>query len=1068
MGIISVPKTIVTLLITILLSTSGFALDPSKAVTQHTIDHWTDEQGLPQNTVHAVLQTGDGYLWLGTEEGLARFDGDTFSVLDSNNTPAITHNYISCLYEDSREELWIGTLGGGLLRYKNGIFKQFTKKDGISASAIYSIYEDAAGNLWIGTDGGGLNRLKAGEDHFTVYNEKNGLPSNIVKAIHMDSEKKLWVGTTKGLSRFQNNSFHSLPGDVPPPDEAINVILEDSRKNLWVGTIQGLYRLEEGKFEKIKVKEETSKIDIIDIFEDSDGNLWLATHHSGLIRFRDGVFSILSRKDGLGSDTVRSITGDREGSLWVGLGYNGLNRLKDDKFTTIANKEGLSDDIVFSIFEDSLGFLWIGTNNGLNRYKDGKYQYFTTKEGLTHNAIDTIYEDRQGAIWVGTDSGLNRLKPSRSGRYRVTSYLEEVYVPAIQEDNTGNLMTGTQVGVYKITGPEPEEFPLKSGLPTKFVNFIHKDKQENLWFSTIRGGVSRYGSGRFTVYNQNHGLAADTLNCIYEDDGGVLWFGSNNGLNRFQNGRFVTFTKRDGLFNNNIYQILEDKKGYLWMSSNKGIFRVLKADLHALADGKSDRVQSVSYGKADGMRSIECNGGYKSAGFKTKDGRLWFPTGKGVVVIDPENIKTNPVPPPVFIEQMLLDGVPTDLKKPVVVQPGIKRLEMHYTALSFVNPRKIKFKYKLEGFDEQWQDAGNHRAAWYTNLDGGTYNFRVAACNDDGLWNKTGASLSIQVIPPYWKTWWFNLFALILFAFVSYIVIHFFRKYINLAAFWKKQAYIGKFKIMDRIGAGGMGTIYKANNQLERSQTVALKVLRDDLFSDESSRKRFKQEAAIIDQLDHPNIVKIHERGQSGDNLFIAMELLVGKTLTQIISDKKKLELPESLHIMLQVASAITKIHGKNIIHRDLKPDNIMLVEKEGDRNFVKLLDFGLAKTQHQTRLTQTGIVIGTINYMSPEQISGSGSFAASDIYALGIIFYEMITGDKPFLGETTIDIMKQILDKSPIEPIRFRFDISFELNRLIMDMLKKEREERPTITEVFSQLKVINNNIKVLESQIH
>jgi serine/threonine-protein kinase len=371
----------------------------------------------------------------------------------------------------------------------------------------------------------------------------------------------------------------------------------------------------------------------------------------------------------------------------------------------------------------------------------------------------------------------------------------------------------------------------------------------------------------------------------------------------------------------------------------------------------------------------------------------------------------------------------------------------------------------LEGFDDEWLPSGSRRTTWYTNLDGGEYTFKVIACNNDSLWNSIGASIDITVIPPVWKTWWFLILAAMVFAFFSYGFIHFSRKYISLSSFWKKQKIIDKFKIIDEIGSGGMGTVFKANNLMNKRETVALKVLREDLFKDEANRKRFKQEAAIIDQLDHPNIIKIYERGRSGQKLFIAMELLEGKTLAHKIAEKKKLGLVESVHIMLQVADALSKIHSKNIIHRDLKPENIMLILKEGDSNFVKLLDFGLARMQHQTRLTQTGTVIGTINYMSPEQITGQGAFPASDIYALGIIFYEMITGDQPFIGETTIDIMKQIIDKSPIEPIRFRFDISFELNHLIMRMLEKERDLRPSVSEVLKQLRIIDRNIKTIET---
>ena len=496
------------------------------------------------------------------------------------------------------------------------------------------------------------------------------------------------------------------------------------------------------------------------------------------------------------------------------------------------------------------------------------------------------------------------------------------------------------------------------------------------------------------------------------------------------------------------------------MSTNKGIFRVCKKQLLDFAEGKIHHIDSVVYDKHDGLKSVECNGGYQSAGCKTRDGRLWFPTMKGVAFIDPENIKTNEVRPPVFIQHVWLDGKTARPDQAVEIPPGVKRLEIHFTALSFTNPQRVQLKYRLEGYDEQWISS-RQRTALYTNLDAGTYRFHVIACNDDGVWNKTGAALHFKVIPPFWETWWFRVIVIIGFAILSYLVIHFFSKYIALATFWKKQKYVGNFKLLDMIGAGGMGTIYKAQNMGDKSRVVALKVLKEEMFQDENNRKRFKHEAAIIDQLDHPHIVKVIERGESRQNLFIAMEYLEGKTLSQKIQEENKIEIKIALHIMIQIADALAKIHSKNIIHRDLKPDNVMLIEKKGDQNFVKLLDFGLAKTQFQTRLTQTGVVIGTINYLSPEQISGKGSSSASDIYSLGILFYETLKGEKPFLGETTIDIMKQIMDKVPLPPHRFRDDIPLDLSHLIMRMLEKDKKSRPLIYNVWEYLKTIESQLK-------
>lgn len=1051
-------------------------LDPERAMTQYTLKKWSDLEGLPQNSVYAVIQTVDGYLWIATEEGLSRFDGVRFSVFNQDNTPVMKSNHIKCLFEDARGTLWIGTLHDGIINYQNGTFYNIPALAQLQNKAIYTIHGDTSGNIWIGTDGGGAYRYSTDGDTLSHYNTGNGLPSNSIKSLYSDIGGITWLGTMKGLCRYDpaKDAFSLFKVSREQPKTAaeakdfdgdvINAIYRDSKENFWIGTVGSLYRMEGNSFTPLRVNPELEDVEISGITEDRDHNLWITTKNSGLIRYDGSKFSRLGKGGGFADNWILSITEDHEGSIWVGTSYSGLYRLNDEKFSTFGVKEGLADDIVFSIFEDSAGGLWFGTNSGLTRLKEGVTSTLTTRNGLSHKTVDTILEDSSGNLWVGTDEGLNRLPNVNASRFRTGSYLSDLrkhYIPSIMEDREGNLWVGTLQGAARIRGRNIMKLDQEDGLATRFVNFIHQDQKGDFWFSTLRGGLTVLRGDKFTKYSTREGLLSNSLNCIFESRKGVMWFGSGNGLNRFKDGRFASVTKKNGLFNNNIYQILEDNSGHLWMSSNKGIFKVRAEDLNLVADGKREQLVSIAYGRSDGMRTHECIGGYRGAGIRTRDGRLWFPTMKGAVVIHPARIKTNKIPPPVHIEGILLDGESIDLSQPIVVKPGIKQLEIHYTALSLVKPDKVKFKYKLEGFNEDWLNAGTRRTAWYTNLDGGEYRFRVAAANNDGVWNSTGSAIAISVLPPFWLTWWFITLALIAFAIFSYGVITLIRKYVSLSSFWKKQKHVGKFKLMDKIGSGGMGTVYKANNLMDKTETVALKILRDDLFEDESNRKRFKQEAAIIDQLDHPNIVKVYERGQSGQNMFIAMELLEGRTLAEKILKEKKLDLNESIHIMIQTASALGKIHARHIIHRDIKPENIMLVEKDGDINFVKLLDFGLAKMENQTRLTQTGIVIGTINYMAPEQISGKGSYAASDVYALGVIFYEMVAGEKPFPGESTVEIMKQILDKSAIEPSRFRDDLPFDLNYLIMHMLVKEWEGRPAINDVFERLKIVAMNLQ-------
>ncbi len=1053
----------ITLLMMVFSRGTVLSLNPGRAVTQYMIDAWNSESGLPTNSIVSLLQTSDGYLWLGTEEGLLRFDGVTFSTFDENNTPEITNNFINWLFEDSRKNLWIGVRDGGLVRYKNGAFKHYSKKDGLLHDVVNCVMEAPGGALWIGTQGSGIFKFQ--DNKFTLFTRLNGLPCDIVRTIYKDSKENLWFGTTNGLIRLKDNQFSNYDIKKDTEENFIRALYEDSDGNLWIGTQKGLFRMRGETIIPTTFNANFPNIRISAIYGDSDENIWIGTNSNGIFRYRQagGTFSNLSKTGGLADDTIRTITGDKEGSLWIGAAFGGLNRLRDGKFKVFGVREGLADDVVFAVVEDSNGYLWIGTNNGLTRlkYDRGESLNFGVANGLSNGAVDTIYEDRQGSIWVGTDNGLNQLKNSLSKIIKVNQYNLEGYVVSIMEDSFGNLWAGTTRGLFKKEKDSSTWQKVKleikgKGEHFKHVNSIYEDNKKNVWFSTYSCGLTKFSGGVFTVYNDKHGLGCVSLNCIYEDNEGVLWIGTINGLSRFRDEKFTHFTIKDGLFNNNIYKLLEDKKGNFWISCNKGIFTVNKKDLHDYAERKIAAIPYTVYSKDDGMRSGECNGGFQTAGCKTRDGKLWFPTMKGVVIIDPENLDINKLPPPVAVEQVALDGVSTALGEKITIQPGVKRIDFRYTALSFRVPKRVKFKYRLEGYSKEWVDAGTLRLATYTNLDAGDYRFQVMACNDDGVWNDNGAVVAFSVIPSFWNTWWFRILALTVFAVLSYLVISFINRYLSLASFWKINKYVGKFKLLDKLGSGGMGTVYKAENTMEKGEKVALKVLREELFENEKNRKRFKQEAAIVDQLDHPNIIKVYERGQSRRSMYIAMELLEGNTLTKKIEEEGSLDIFDGLHIMVQVTDAIAKIHSKDIIHRDMKPDNVMLIERDHDPNFVKLLDFGLAKMQHQTRLTQTGMVIGTINYMAPEQIAGTEVSGATDIYSIGVMFYEMLTGKKPFNGDTSIDIMKEIIEKIPVEPIKYRIEIPLELNELILRMMSKKKAERLTAEEVLENLRFI------------
>jgi streptogramin lyase/tRNA A-37 threonylcarbamoyl transferase component Bud32 len=788
----------------------------------------------------------------------------------------------------------------------------------------------------------------------------------------------------------------------------------------------------------------------------------------------------------LSSNYVQSIYRDKSGILWVGTD-SGLNKFdkKRRRFGHCkmepGNANSLSDNKVWSICKDRKGYVWVGTEGGLDRMGNKCIHIELGSPGTRR--IYSIHEDRRGILWIGTvGDGLYRFHTEKGTRkhYKHNAEkrgtLSDDNINTICEDSTGTLWFGTRNGLNRFE-PKTETFDCykkSENLPEKIGPFslsdnciskIYEDQSHVLWIGT-RNGLSRFYRESETFYHWRKepgdpgSLSNNIITAICEDKKGVLWIGTHGGgLNRFDRERkaFEHYLEKDGLPNKIINGILEDKEGNLWLSTNKGISRF---------DPKSEHFKN--YDMWDGLQDNEFNGG---AYFKSDDGKMFFGGSNGFNAFYPDEIEDNPHVPPIVITDFQILNEPVKIgsnsplkhsitgTKEIVLSHKDNVFSFEFAALDFSNPRKNRYLYKMEGFDRDWNERDStRRFVTYTNLDPGKYVFRVRGSNNDGVWNKKGTAVKIIITPPFWKTWWFRLLAILGFAVLSYVIINFIRKYITLSGFWKGEKYIGKFKLLDKIGSGGMGTIYKAQDTLTKSGKVALKVLRDDLFMSEHHRKRFKQEAVIIDQLDHPNIVKIMERGQFEQKLYIVMELLEGKTLTKKIEEEEKIDLKEALDIIIQVADALKKIHSKNIVHRDLKPDNVMLVEKEGKRNFVKLLDFGLARTEHQTRITQTGTVLGTLNYMAPEQISHGEFSLASDVYSLGVICYETLTRKVPFPGGKMTDIMRKILNDTPTEPIHYRPDMPTEFNVLIMQMIEKESGRRPTVEEVMEKLKAMVN----------
>ncbi|PYS84136.1 MAG: histidine kinase [Acidobacteria bacterium] len=743
----------IRLLLPLLILCGGrsLALDSHRELGQFSRQVWQTENGLPQNTVHSVIQTRDGYIWAATEEGLARFDGRGFVVFDKENTPQLKSNDVRSVFQDKQGALWLST-AEGLVRLSNGEAAVFTIQQGLPSNDVELAYEDRAGDIWVGTSGG-LSRYREGA--FANFATRDGLAAGSVQALFEDAEGALWVGTTDGLSRFKDGRFESFDAGDRLAGGGVDAVEQGADGCLWVGTPDGLSCYKDGRFKNYSVRDGLPNDRVISLRADKEGGLWVGTA-GGLSRYREGRFETFNGAEGLSNGIVLSIFEDAEGSLWVGTESGGLSQLKDKKFTTYTTKEGLANDLVKSVYEDRKGNVWVGTyGGGLNLLRDGRVTTYTTKEGLPSNVVLALFDDAEGSLWIGTPDGLSRFRAGKFDTYTSADGLPNDFVRSIYADAEGSLWVGTRGGLARLKDGAFTTYTTKDGLPNDFVGTIYEDAGGQIWVGTL-GGLSKFAGGKFTNYTTADGLSDNVVISIYGDAQGRLWIGTNGaGLNLLKDGKFTNFTTRDGLPNDSIYRILEDGRGQLWMSCNKGIFRLAKSELEDFASGRVHSLSPVVYGTADGMTTRECSGGGHPSAWRGGDGRLWFSTIKGVAMIDPEGLASNEQPPPTVVEQVRVDGEPVADMPNLKLAPGKTRFDFYYAGLSFIAPEKVRYKYRLEGFDKDWVDGGDRRVAYYTNLGPGDYRFEVIACNNDGVWSRTPASFAFRLEPHFYRTFWF-------------------------------------------------------------------------------------------------------------------------------------------------------------------------------------------------------------------------------------------------------------------------------------------------------------------------
>lgn len=775
--------------------------------SDYNVRLWQMEDGLPNNTVQAITQTQDGYLWIGTREGLARFDGMNFERVEIlPGRPSIS---ISALHQSRNGDLWIGTDRFGLFKLSAAGIQRFPKPGGQYGYDVREMLVAGDDNIWITSSGEVFNLTNGSlsfqtklhrylqgicmDDHGAVWTAGNDLVrlngephtnqtphmaplSSAARCIYFDdTEKSFWLGDEETLVKINGATTKVYQNQIHPSGY-IGTILRASTGQLWVGTYLGLSRLIDGKLVD-QSQPNAPQYRIYSIFEDREHNIWVGSEE-GLSRLTPKVFKTVTKNDGLKVNTVVSVCAASDGSVWISPWGGGLNHWVDGNMILLNRTNGLSSNYIMALAEGHDGSLWAGADNGgaLNQIKNDQITVYGQKDGFVMSpatATTALFEDERGVLWIGSRDLLQWWDGKSFRRFSTSDGLSHPKINAICGDGHGVVWIGTE------------------------------------------GGLTRWKAGKFEDLAAKNSLLKIPILSLYEDLDGRLWIGTKgSGLLELKDDEIHEFTTAQELFSDAIYAILEDNHNNLWLNSSRGIFRIDKQQFEEVINGRQSKLISISYGKADGILS---SGQYQEvtqpSACKSLDGRLWFRTTQGVTVVDPNHLNINTVVPPVVIQQVVADGHPVggpallSALDHITIPPGRGELEVHYNALSFCAPEKCQFRYKLEGSDLHWVDAGMRRVAYYNNLRPGRYRFEVMACNNDGIWGPANASVSLNLKPHFWQTWWF----------ISFLIVSTLGTISTLVRYVTKQRMQRKFEVLAR------------QNAVEKERTRIARDMHDEL-----------------------------------------------------------------------------------------------------------------------------------------------------------------------------------------------------------------------------------------------
>jgi len=743
----------------VLLTQRAGAVDSDKPLTEYTHTVWTHRDGIPSAFIYSIAQTQDGYLWLATTDGLVRFDGVRFLHWrpKTGHTELLGAVRSLCAARDG--SLWIGT-GSGLVGHIRG---DDLKTSSVGAQ-VEGILEDRDGTLWVTTQDQ-LFRFRA-ETQEQIGNAIK-LPGNLLSGPLQDRNGSIWFTTHNGILRLDSGKAQGPPLQIAKGKFWLS---QDAKGDIWLTSGDGSTRpVTEGQI--VSLGDVGMKaLDIQTVLRDTNGNTWIGTLGQGLARLQAGFHEGMkiekySQFDGLSAPRVWCFLEDREHNLWVGT-QDGLNRFRDEKIATLTRREGLASNNVDALAAGRDGTIWASTSMGINRI-DGEHRDLYLNGATTMG----LSMEAENGLWAGTNRGVARLENGKWQYVAMPAGIQLQDVTVITEDHEkGVWLFDVHKGLYRWDIGRVTDFSNEPPLKGKTILAAHGDGRGRVWFGLDQGGVVVFDGGQFRAYSEREGLAGGSVNAVHIDDKDTVWIGTEQGLRRLEGQRFVTWNVTNGLPGERVLWVLSDDEGRIWLGFSTGVACVSRSELDRAARDPSYRVAYSFLDDGDGLKGNP-DRGWQSPAVRASDGKLWFRTTEGVAIIDPRNLRRNLVAPEVHIERLVADGAVLDTTQEIRLRPLTRNVEVDYTGLSLAEPRKVQFRYKLEGFDSEWRDAGTRRQAFYTNLRPQVYRFRVLASNNDGVWNESGATLDFDLLPAFYQTrgfWVFCALVLVVLAWCAY------------------------------------------------------------------------------------------------------------------------------------------------------------------------------------------------------------------------------------------------------------------------------------------------------------